>query len=326
MIKKMLKRIPILVKIKTNMSIFEAYRKDYKTFKKYWIEGNINVNTTGYKILLDVHSIEKGLTSKETRYFGVNKITNIIKCLKMYDSNNWNQDYAYSMGMSILKTYTLFYEKNNWVDREEYKLSKNFIEEKKYNELNTGCYEIKKDDFIKNAQINYSKFLSSRHSVRNYLATRIKDDDVRKAIEMALMTPTACNRQMCKIYYINDAQIRNKTLKYAHGLTNFEIDTVNLFIITFDISSFCCLGDRHQGWFNSGLVGMNFVNALHSLGIGTCFIQFGNEYEEENEMKKIIGIPENEKVAVIISAGYYAETSTIPCSCRKQVDDIYKKI
>jgi nitroreductase len=155
---------------------------------------------------------------------------------------------------------------------------------------------------------------------------KIKISDFEKAISMTSKTPTACNRQMCKIYYIYDEEKRKKVIKYGHGLTNFDLDTVNLFIVTFDISSLCCVGDRHQGWFNSGLVAMNFVNSLHSLGIGSCFIQFGNDFKEENELKDIVDIPSCEKVAVIISAGYYPDENIVPCSTRKNDDDIYKII
>lgn len=324
--KELLKKIPFLVKMKINMNINYSYYEDCKKFKKNWIESKDNINTIGYKIILDEHAIEKGLTSKNHRFFGIKKTENIINYLKIYEKNNWEKDFAYKLGFNILVSYADFYKKNSWTNREEYLKVKKFIESRKIDKLNAGCFELFKKDFISNSNIDYLKFLNSRHSVRNYEKERIKESDVIKAVNMALRTPTACNRQMCKIYYINDENIRSNALKYGHGLTNFEIDTVNMFIITFDISSLCCLGDRHQGWFNSGLVSMNFVNALHSLGIGSCFIQFGNDYKEENDMKKLIGIPDNEKIAVIISAGYYSEKSIVPYSSRKAINEIYKKI
>ena len=53
-------------------------------------------------------------------------------------------------------------------------------------------------------------------------------------------------------------------------------------------------GERNQGWFNAGLVAMNFVNALHSLGIGSCFVQFGNSNQEEKDLKKLLNINKSE--------------------------------
>ena len=155
---------------------------------------------------------------------------------------------------------------------------------------------------------------------------KITDDDARKAVLMAIKSPSACNRQMCKIYFINDETKRERTIKYGHGLTNFNLNNTNIFIITFDISSYCSIGDRHQGWFNAGLIAMNFVNALHSIGIGTCFIQFGNDINEELELKRLLNIPENEKISIMIAAGYYKDESIIPYSTRKDINEIYRKI
>ena len=71
---------------------------------------------------------------------------------------------------------------------------------------------------------------------------------------------------------------------------------------------------------------MNLVNAMHSLGIGSCFCQFGNSTKQEEQMKKLLNIPENERIAVIIACGYYVDECTIPYSPRKKIEDVYKKV
>ena len=48
----------------------------------------------------------------------------------------------------------------------------------------------------------------------------------------------------------------------------------------------------------------NFVNALHSLGIGTCFIQFANSSNEVEKLKELNEIPSKERISVILYAGY----------------------
>ena len=122
---------------------------------------------------------------------------------------------------------------------------------------------------------------------------------------MALKSPTACNRQMVKIYYVKSKEKKDYILKIGQGFSGFKYDGINIFVITFDINANYFVGERNQGWFNAGLVSMNFVNALHSLGIGSCFVQFGNTNKEEEKVKKILNIPSNERIAVLLSAGYY---------------------
>jgi hypothetical protein len=117
MIKNVLRKIPLLVKLKNEFKINYAYFQDCSMFKKNWIESKKNIRTVGYKIILDEHTLEKGLTSKNPRYFGINKINNIIDCINTYDKNKWFHDYAYNLGVSIINTYCEFYEHQNWIDR-----------------------------------------------------------------------------------------------------------------------------------------------------------------------------------------------------------------
>ena len=131
---------------------------------------------------------------------------------------------------------------------------------------------------------------------------------------------------MIKIYYINNNSIKQQILKYAHGLTGFDKETANMFVITHDISSLCDAGEISQGYFNAGLVTMNFVNALHSKGIGSCMLAFNNNINEEQELKGILGIPQCERVSVMLAAGYYPEKSLVPKSTRKPIEEIYEEI
>lgn len=69
---------------------------------------------------------------------------------------------------------------------------------------------------------------------------------------------------------------------------------------------------------------MNFVNGLHYRGIGSCFMQWANKHTDERFVKTELHIPECEKIAVVIGAGYYKESTIIPCSCRRDIYDILK--
>jgi nitroreductase len=98
---------------------------------------------------------------------------------------------------------------------------------------------------------------------------------------------------------------------------------VNTFIITFDVNGLMGAGGRNQGYFNAGLFATNLVNAFHSLGIGTCFIQFANPVSGEERLKKLNDIPSHERIAVILYAGYYDEKSIFAVSPRKDFEEYF---
>ena len=336
MIKKVLKKFPgvkFILNIKNKLfkylNFCREYKYDYNFFIKNYSNSKETKNKIGYNILLATHSLEKGMSNTKLRYFGVNKTKEIINMLSKYEKyDNYKEDFPFINGINILRKYKEIYEENNWINREEYKKVNEFLNN--YNDIvsiNVGSFTLEKKSFIKDAtNIDYNKFLSSRHSVRNYCTKKIDDNDIKKAVDMAIKSPTACNRQMVKIYYVENSEKREKIIHLGQGFSGFDLDSVNIFLITFDVNANYFIGERNQGWFNSGLVAMNFVNALHSLGIGSCFIQFGNTTKEEENIKNILNIPNNERIAVILSAGYYENSSKIPFSPRKNISDIYKKI
>lgn len=326
MIKKILKKIPGLLYVK-NMIKMNDYSKDKKFFIKTYMYSNpITKEKLEYDMLFEIHKLEKGFAvNKNLRPFGVDKIKRIIRDIDEYEKHNYESGFSYNLAYSSLLEYKKFYEEHEWTERDEYKIVVDFIKNKDINYIPVGAFDYKKEDFIKDALIDYDKFISTRRSIRNFSDKELVKNDIRKAVSMAIKTPTACNRQMCKIYYINSKNGKYTVEKYAQGLGLFDLSNANYFIITFDVSANYFVGERNQGWFNAGLVTMNFVNALHSLGIGSCCIQFGNNFKEEQEFKKLLNIPNNERIGVIVTAGYYDEVSRIPYSTRKPIDEIYRE-
>lgn len=320
-IKKIVKKIPVVEKINNFRNLKKEFNNDARFFARNYVYAKKTYDRIEYDLILAIHSIEKGMASKKLRPFGIEKITKIIRLLEEYERVTKEKNYAYNLAYSCLENYMKLYEKENWCDKKEYMIVKSFLETKPdFNYIPVGSYEIKYNDFINDANIDYCKFLDSRHSVRNFSSKEISKEDIKRAVEMAIKSPSACNRQMCKIY-----RVKNKTIieEVAQGLGGFDLTNANYFVVTFDIAANYFIGERNQGWFNAGLFSMNFVNALHSLGIGSCFMQFGNTFKEEQQLKQKIDIKDSERIAVVIVAGYYDNSSKIPYSSRKTIEDIY---
>ena len=317
------KTVPFVARIYRNYRIKMKIIEIYNDFKDNWIDSHINQGTTGYKIILEQHALEKGMTSKEPRPFGMEKIDNLIKYILLFEKYDWKKDYSYNVGISILFKYVEYYEKRGWIDRDEYKKVKTFIRDRKTN-VETGTLNIHRSTIL-NKNFDYDCFLSGRHSVREFMDEIITTEDMTRSVKMAMKTPTACNRQMCKVYYVKNKNVKNEIIKFSRGLTNFDLESTNLVLITYDMNM-CFAEEIQQGMFNAGLFAMNLVNAFHSIGIGSCFLEYNNSIKEEKMEKKILNIPPNEKIAVVIAAGYYPEKTVVPKSTRKPIEEIYREI
>lgn len=325
--KDKLKRIPFLKKFLyflKKINFLFIYIDDYKFYIKNFINSKSNENKIKYEILLIVHSIEKGMTNSNPRPFGKTKIKDLCSLIEKYELLYQKNCFEIEIAINVLREYLKFYEKNNFLREPEYDFIKEYL--KKYINIKRINMETRHLNINEiSTEFDYEKFLYSRHSIRKYSNKKISEKEAEKAANIAIHGPSACNRQMCKVYYIESEKNKDIIKLYGQGFGNFDLENANFFLITFDMSAFYTIGERNQGWLNSGIFATNFINALHSLGIGSCMIQFGNSNKDEKKIKKKLNINTSERIAVIISAGYYLEDNIVPASPRKNSSDYFYK-
>ena len=322
-IEKKVKQEQNIPKQKDLSPLEKQYLFDIEFYQKHNMAASEDLNRLGYSLIFQTHSLEKSLSHFDLRPFGKQKVSLIMSILnKELKYENHEKHFSFLNGINSLRQYKKVYEEHKWTDKEEYKNVSDFL--KNYEnipEQRTGAYILTKEELINDYKIDYKKFIKSRHSTRNYKNQELKIEDIKEAIEMAKYTPSACNRQYIKVHYYPNGQMRKNVIKYAVGKGGLYLEGVNTFIITIDVNGLRGNGERNQGYFNAGLFSINFVNALHSLGIGTCFIQFCNSVSEEETLKELNKIPSYERIAVILFAGYYDDKSIFSISPRKDVDD-----
>ena len=298
------------------------YDKDF--YKKYNMGTEESLNKLGYESIIHTHTLEKGMEHFELRPFAVEKTKYIMSLIKRESKyENYENKFAFINGINSLREYKKIYEEHNWINKDEYKKVDEFLKNySKVENQKAGAYILTKKELQKDYEIDYLKFVKSRHSTRNYKNEPIKLDDVKAAVEMAKYSASACNRQYIKLHFYPSGKMRDNVIHYALGKGGLYLDGVNTFIVTFDVNGLSGIGERNQGYFNAGLYSTNLVNAFHSLGIGTCFIQFANSVKDEDDLKRKNEIPEYERIAVILFAGYYDEKSIFAVSPRKNVSEL----
>ena len=311
--------------IDERLSLIEReFLYDLNFYKKYKKVSSYNMNVLGYEAIMFSHLLEKGMEHFELRPFGKEKTKILMRLLK--DLSNFEKkksQFSIINGVNTLREYKKNYKAHGWDNYEEYKTVKEFLND--YNDIEiqkAGAFILTKKELEIDYNIDYLKFIKSRHSTRNYKKQPIKSEDVKKAVEMAKYSASACNRQFIKLHFYPSGKMRDNVIHYAAGKGGLYLEGVNTFIVTFDVNGLSWAGERNQGYFNAGLYSTNLINAFHSLGIGTCFIEFANSAKDEEELKKMNDIPEYERIAVIIFAGYYDEKSIFTVSPRKNLTDL----
>lgn len=305
----------------TTLDIENLYDKNF--FKQHNMDSGTSLNKLGYKSLILTHILDKEMGHFDLKTFDLKKLRYLIRLIENESKyKNYKDKFAFINGINSLRQFKNIYEYRNWKDKEEYNIIVDFLKDyKEVTQQKTGTYILTKKEFENDYKIDYLKFIKSRHSTRNYKNEQIKLEDVKAAVEMAKYSPSSSNRQYIKLHFFPSGKLRENVLHYAHK-GGLYLEGVNTFIITFDVNGLSTSGERNQGYFNAGIYSTNLINAFHSLGIGTCFIQFSNSVKEEDELKKLNGIPESERIAIILFAGYYDEKSIFAISARKNIKEL----
>lgn len=296
----------------------------YGKFELYSVM-NRNENDYHYiitKIRILSHEIEKGFSLPQPRKgFGRQKLVELDHLLDLYEKRYMGKDdYSYYVAISVVNYYKC--------KAVEYDLDISFLESKRYdigNPMFVGVNVVPQDVLCKYSYEECYDFIKTRHSVREFKDKELDFADIEKAILGAQMAPSACNRQSVKVLHINGKERCAKVLTIQNGAKGFSIVN-DVFIVAADLSNYIIPIESTTAFVDCGLFSMSFLLSLHSLGIGSCPLLWNDESERAIELRKLVKIPENYEISLVIPAGYYKDKVKYAISTRKPFNMVYEKI
>jgi nitroreductase len=322
-IKTKLKQNDTLRRFVKRWKIYAAFLSDGRDYAKYYLESAEKRGHYENTVLLLVHSLEKGMCNVDLRPFGQEKAKRLADTLKSYHSDQHNE-FEYGLGCDTLIAWLDFYNKQNqWSTDAIPETVREFTASCKRSDSPAGYKTI---DNPKNllATRDFAKVMLSRFCARDFKDTPIDHDDLDFALQCFLRAPTACNRQMCSVYQVENEQMKELLNQKILGVDGLNTRVLTYFIITYNTAAFTDAGERNQGYINAGLAAMNFVNGLHARGVGSCFLQWNAIRKADRMIRKALGLPDAERIGIIVAAGYYKDQTIVPCSRRKAVQDVFR--
>jgi len=134
----------------------------------------------------------------------------------------------------------------------------------------------------------------NRRSIRRYRSEPIPDEILRNILEAGRLAPSANNAQPWHFIVVTDPDLK---LALSQGRWNTFIKD----------SAFTVVGCGEKGnrWstIDVTIALQNMVMAAEAQGVGSCWI---GDFKEE-EVKKLLRIPDNLKVVILVSFGYPTE-------------------
>lgn len=149
--------------------------------------------------------------------------------------------------------------------------------------------------------MSFLESAKARYSVRKFEDRKIEDDHMQRILEAANVAPTACNYQPQRIYVVQSEENIAKLNELCKCI--FGAKTVLMFTYSTDEE----WKNPLQNGIRSGIEDVSIV-ATHAmmeawdLGIGSCWVN----YFANAKIEEAFGLPENEKLVLLLPMGYPA--------------------
>lgn len=330
MLKKLLRRIlpnsfaHALKRIILLKSSVRYYTYDARRFLRYSTTMDIPADFENLEatIIAHCHVIEKGMVLKETELgYGKEVVESLLRLLDRYMSENYpTSNISFIAAVSSLQEYVRFHEKNNYdvVDLKS-RINEFSIPE---NCALGGTTELKRDEILRYAKMDFNGFSQNRFSIRNFTGDPVDLSLLKKAIRIAQKTPSVCNRQSSRVYIIQDEKLKNAVLACQKGHRGFGHLADKILIITSDLRSFCGIHERNQPFIDAGMFGMSLLYGLHYVGLGACALNWSVEKDIDRKLKKAEEVGDSEVIVFMIAVGNIPEMVKVAKSARKKLDEI----
>ncbi|MEO5885720.1 MAG: nitroreductase family protein [Candidatus Limnocylindrales bacterium] len=171
--------------------------------------------------------------------------------------------------------------------------------------------------------VDYSALLAlaqRRRSVRWYLPTPVPREHIDQALEVAALSPSACNRQPFEFRIFDDPAMVARVAAVPKGTRGFGQGFPAFAVVVGRMAAFFSERDRHLIYIDGALASMSFVLALETLGLSSCCINWADEAEQEREMSRLLGLAPDERPVMCISFGYPDPDGMVPYSEKRPLD------
>lgn len=187
-----------------------------------------------------------------------------------------------------------------------------------------GVRRLTRAEVAEATDVDFDRFARARYSVRQFTGDAVAPEDVRAAVETALKTPRVCNRESRRVHAGFGRETCDRMLSYQQGNRGFGHTAGAVLVLTSDLRYFTAIAERNQAWIDGGMFAMSLALALHGRGLGTCMLNWSEEFFRDRRMRAALGIPDYEAVVTFMAVGHLPEELLVAVSPRPTADQVMR--
>lgn len=285
-------------------------------------------NQIDAKLWSKAHVIEKGMSLPEPRIpYGEKSVRELADLCRAYRQNGFPDDgVAICNAISIIQEHEAFHRRHGWEITLPPELSADKSNDDNAPRIVAGIHEFTRDSYRQSAKGSFAEMAASRSSFRAFTGESINPDDVRKALDIARKTPSACNRQSWRCHWIRNRGMIDEVRALQSGNRGFGEKADSFLAITADISAYGGAKERNQTYVDGGMFAMSVLYGLHFVGIGACPLNWSVTGTVDRALRRVVPIPDNENVVMLIAIGALPKTVRVARSTRIELSSVLFEI
>lgn len=300
----------------------------FQTYKAmFWKPSNKEFRSLGAELLFQYHKLEKGLVMP-----GKRRLFGLIPAKKTMDLiSRWRQaGYATDDPIFIGAVETMRSYYRHLVDHELdskaeiVPLVKVFLASCSEEDISLQTpYELPRAEVLSSSPADAFRCLAeARRSVRDFLPNVVPQDILEEAIRLAQLSPSACNRQPCRVFLVNTNEHKEALLALQNGNAGFGHLAPHVAMITADEECFFDASERHEPYIDGGLFSMSLVLALRANNVSSCCLNWCVSPNKDRAAHRLFNIPSSQRIIMLIAIGYAPEGCAVPRSPRRDISDV----
>lgn len=165
----------------------------------------------------------------------------------------------------------------------------------------------------------FDRLCHERRSVRAYKPEPVEQTMLERAIAMAQLSPSVCNRQAWHVHIYREPEQLKRLLHLQNGNGGFGHQLTTLLIITMSSTAFFDASERNQQFVDAGLFSMSLLLALQAIGLASCCLNWCVSPHHEDEAHRRGNIPADQRIMMYLAVGHGAEDAMVPRSPRRDL-------
>ncbi|MEX2633237.1 MAG: nitroreductase family protein [Balneolales bacterium] len=303
----------------------KAFRRENQAVlygKHKYLKTTSHLSFNRYQLVRNIHRLEKGLIMKPRRpLFAKDYIKETVEnFIEAWPDAKNRDDHQIIWAHDILNLYfELTTKEDELVDGLR----------KQFNSALTGDHHHTKVPYRRDtiSVIPYDdlyKLSKQRRSVRWFLKKKVPRELIDKAIQVAMQSPSACNRQPFEYRVIDDQEMLEELVTYPMGTKGYGHNIPVMIVVIGNLDAYFDERDRHLIYIDASLANMAFMYALETLGLSSCPINWPDIESRERKMEKFLKLGKHQRPVMCIGLGYPDPEEKVAFSEKKDLDSIRK--